>query len=206
MKQITFVRSRRLQSGASMVEFAAICFVFMAIIGFFFELSIAYFHYQLLAATTTAAARKVAVDVEGGTSCSGLEGVDDTVGNPNLAASKAKDYLTSTFGLDPAIGDCVRFCGDVLMRTDGLQEICYIRIRGRWPIKCFFCLYYRGNWFMTAEGDAYIEDECFNCDSAIAACTDTNTLCTTTPSNADFAREVGSWSYPSVGLPSSCFR
>ena len=96
------------QAGAAFVEFAIICILFFAVIGFFFEFSIAYFHYQLLVATTTAGARAVSVNAEGA-SCSTLEGAEGSAGS---AATRTKAYFDSTFsGISST---CVRFCGDVL--------------------------------------------------------------------------------------------
>lgn len=175
----------------------------MAIVGFFFELSIAYFHFQLLAATTTAAARKVAVDVGPATTCVALEGLDDPA-NPNRAASKALNYLQTTFGLGANIGNCVRFCGNVIYRQEANGAgLCYIRIRGKWPIKCFFCIFYKGNWIMTADGESFIEDECFNQNCANAgACVESSQVYDCSNPNMVLR---GGGPPPSEGLSNDCF-
>jgi hypothetical protein len=158
------------QRGVSMVEFALICMLFFATIGFFIELSIAYFNYQLLVTTTATAARQVGVNAvfsNTGTPCAEIE--DNS--NPQGAAQRAQSALRSAFGINEEYFRPVRFCGDVRRDADNR---CYIRIRGKWPFQCFFCLFYKGGAVLNAEGEAYIEDECFDCAGA-GICSDERT-------------------------------
>ena len=143
--------------GVAMVEFAIIAFIFFGVIGAFYEIGIAFFHYNLLVHSLTYVARGVGADVLSATTEAALISTDpaDTDSAPN----RAKAYLEDTFGVDLT---GVTFTAEVECACVPVAG-CSLTIRAVWPIQTFFGIYLPDNLSIEAEGHGLIEDECYAC-------------------------------------------
>ena len=131
------------------MEFALVALLVLGLLGAIFTAGIAFFHYTILVHTTTIAARKTAVDVQGGINCSTLMAA---------APARASGFLTSLFGFSSAP---VTFSATVMHTPAGR---CTLHLHGSWPVDCLFCNFFGASVALHAEGDSLIEDECFTCD------------------------------------------
>jgi hypothetical protein len=134
------------ETGATIVEFALIASVFFLFLLFIVDAAIAFFHYALLAHSVTFMTRRIALDVEAGTTKSAL-----------MAASpeRISDYIHTTFGSDSSL---YNFSVDTIALPGGG---CEVVVTGMMTDQCLACYALNRVLLLRTASSALIEDECF---------------------------------------------
>ena len=132
----------------------------MGMVGFFFEGGTAYFRYSVLVNALTHNARRLSLDMRG-------ESCVDPVALDNRATAEVRSYMSNSLGLGMDVSDLTVDASVIHTPAAGSQPTrCTLSLRGRWPAYCFFCIFFQDDVVMGAEGESFIEDECFACSGS----------------------------------------
>lgn len=146
--------------GATLVEFALAALIIMGMVGFFFEGGTAYFRYSVLVNSLTHNARRLSLDMRG-------ESCLDPTALDTRATNEVRSYMSNSLGLGMDVSDLTVDASVVHTPSTGTQPSrCTLSLRGRWPAYCFFCIFFQDDVVLGAEGESFIEDECFACSGS----------------------------------------
>ena len=146
-----------------MVEFALASVVIFGVIGLVFDFGVGLRNYNLLAHTTATVARDFAATrytAELPEQCAGQVDATTCGGLAQCAGILAENHLREELG----VSGSYRFRASFNNPASSPSGRWLVRLRGDWPLDCFFCLLFPRGITISNQSDSVIESNLFSCN------------------------------------------